>query len=394
MNNPIPIRDELNMNSAEQFVTTPKVNFPTSFSPASSTRYSPLSINSINGDSDMIDSTDMLRQHRQKNYINNMTQLQLDKSYFRKLYKMDQNYINMILKKPFGKNSIEFNQANNNIGLRKKIKKLCDFTLINSLGSGAYGEVLLVKCKSTDELIILKKIVKSRILVDAWCRDIRLGIIPSEIQIMYKLLPNAHINMPQLLDFFEDDEFYYMETSLHGIESCCIELFDFIEIFYDLPIVDIKLIFKQLVSVISHLHANDIVHRDIKDENVMLDCRGQIQLIDFGSSVMTNKGPFDTFVGTIDYASPEVLKGSRYQGKPQDIWSLGVLFYTILYKETPFANVDEIIKFSLNFPEQLPSIHYVSDINDCQQFIRWILNPDPLQRPTIEEISNDAWLSS
>ena len=107
-----------------------------------------------------------------------------------------------------------------------------------------------------------------------------------------------------IVDYFEDENYYYIEMGLHGIGM---DLFDYIELNTGMPEVEIKSIFRQVSQAIQHLHHNKIVHRDIKDENVILDEDGNVQLIDFGSSAYIKNGrKFDTFCGTIDYAAPEV----------------------------------------------------------------------------------------
>ena len=102
-----------------------------------------------------------------------------------------------------------------------------------------------------------------------------------------------------------------------------------------------------------------LVHRDIKDENVVLGSNDQCILIDFGSSGLVKKGGWDTFNGTqvdflpmhiyfyltdnysLDYASPEILRGERYYGKEQDVWAFGVVAYVLLVGECPFMTIAE-----------------------------------------------------
>ncbi|KAL6939761.1 hypothetical protein ACO0RG_003607 [Hanseniaspora osmophila] len=271
------------------------------------------------------------------------------------------------------------------LGQLKHKKKYTDFTLLESMGRGAYGLVDLCMHKKLKYIIVLKRIIKERILFDTWVRDVRLGTVPSEIHIMALLNDSPHENIMYLLDFFEDDDFYYIETPIHG-NTGSIDLFDLIEVKTDLKEIEVKLLFKQVVSGVKHLHALGIVHRDIKDENVIVDGNGCIKIIDFGAATHVAKGPFDTFVGTIDYAAPEVLSGEKYVGKPQDCWSLGVLLYTIVFKENPFYNIDEIMDAEL----KIPTGTNVS--NECINLIKKILDKNVNQRPDINTIFNDPWL--
>lgn len=272
-----------------------------------------------------------------------------------------------------------------NIGSQKRIKKFSDFTILQVMGEGAYGKVNLCIHNKEHYIVVIKMIFKERILVDTWVRDRKLGTIPSEIQIMATLNKNSQENILKLLDFFEDDDYYYIETPVHG-ETGSIDLFDVIEFKKDMVEHEAKLVFKQVVASIKHLHDQGIVHRDIKDENVIVDSHGFVKLIDFGSAAYIKSGPFDVFVGTMDYAAPEVLGGSSYKGKPQDIWALGVLLYTIIYKENPYYNIDEILEGELRFDKS----EHVSE--ECISLIKRILTREVDKRPTIDEIYEDKWL--
>ncbi|ABN64612.2 serine/threonine kinase, partial [Scheffersomyces stipitis CBS 6054] len=270
------------------------------------------------------------------------------------------------------------------VGSRRRTKKFSEFVVLKDMGEGAYGKVVLAQHKEDPIYnIIVKCIDKERILVDTWVRDRKLGTIPSEIQIMAYLNSEPHPNIMRIIDFFEDSKYYYLETPIFG-DPPAIDLFDFIEVKKNMSELECQFIFKQIVSSIYHLHKHGIVHRDIKDENVIVDENGVIKLIDFGSAGYTRSGPFDVFVGTIDYASPEVLRGEKYEGKPQDIWALGILLYTMMYKENPFYNVDEIMEGDLRVP------YVISEAS--LKLIEKILVREVNKRPTITDIVEDEWL--
>jgi protein-serine/threonine kinase len=125
-----------------------------------------------------------------------------------------------------------------------------------------------------------------------------------------------------------------------------VDLFDRVESQPDgLDPFEVRSLLGQLADAVRFLHSNGIVHRDIKDENVILDGTGRCQLIDFGSSAHWRPGKrWDTFSGTLHYASPEILRGEMYSGKEQDIWALGVVSYVLLVGETPFSELpDEVL---------------------------------------------------
>ncbi|KAG5362425.1 Serine/threonine-protein kinase PSK1 [Yarrowia sp. C11] len=269
------------------------------------------------------------------------------------------------------------------IGAHKRDRKFSDFRVVKKMGEGAYGRVVLARYPDDPAcLIVVKSVVKDRILVDTWVRDRKLGTVSSEIKILAALNQTPHPNIVGMVDFLEDDECYHIEMEAHGNPG--IDLFDLIELNPQMPEAECKSIFRQIVSAVAHLHGLGIVHRDIKDENIILDGKGLLKLIDFGSAAYVKNGPFDVFVGTIDYAAPEVLSGNPYLGRPQDVWALGILLYTIVYKENPFYNVDEILEGELRVPFVMSE--------DCLDLIKMILNRDVNKRPTIEEIKAHKWL--
>ncbi|KAL6356317.1 hypothetical protein LRP88_09912 [Fusarium phalaenopsidis] len=240
-------------------------------------------------------------------------------------------------------------------------KTINDYVILEDMGQGAYGQVKLARNKQTGKKIVLKYVTKRRILVDTWTRDRKLGTVPLEIHVLeYLRRPEfQHPNIIEMQGFFEDDINYYIEMT----PPC---------------------IFVQVANAIHHLHTKArVVHRDIKDENVILDGEGNIKLIDFGSAAYIKSGPFDVFVGTIDYAAPEVLAGKPYRGTEQDVWALGILLYTIIYKENPFYSIDEIMDRDLRIPFTMSE--------ESIDLIRGMLNRDVAGRFDINQVLEHPW---
>jgi len=187
----------------------------------------------------------------------------------------------------------------------KKKKTIDDFQILEDMGQGAYGQVKLARYRSTGKTCVLKYVTKKRILVDTWTRDRRLGTVPLEIHVLDFLRRDGfkHPNIVEMQDFFEDEINYYIEMVPHGLPG--MDLFDYIELRTNMEERECRSIFVQVARAVHHLHTKAlIVHRDIKDENVILDGTGQIKLIDFGSAAYIKSGPFDVFVGTIGEHSP------------------------------------------------------------------------------------------
>jgi protein-serine/threonine kinase len=180
-------------------------------------------------------------------------------------------------------------------------KSIDDFVVIEEMGQGAYGQVKLCRYKANSaKKVVIKYVTKRRILVDTWTRDRRLGTVPLEIHVLDYLRRDGlkHKNIVEMEDFFEDDINYYIEMKPHGLPG--MDLFDYIELRVNMEEKECRKIFVQVAEAIHHLHiVAKVVHRDIKDENVILDGEGNIKLIDFGSAAYIKNGPFDVFVGTI-----------------------------------------------------------------------------------------------
>ncbi|KAJ3166099.1 hypothetical protein HDU88_003645 [Geranomyces variabilis] len=168
------------------------------------------------------------------------------------------------------------------------------------------------------------------------------------------------------------------------------DLFEHIEAHSHLPEQHARHIFSQIASALAYLHSLNIVHRDLKDENIVIDASLTVKLIDFGSAAFENassnkKASFDRFQGTLHYASPEILEGRRYKGKPSDIWAMGVLLYTMLFGECPFKNSDDACGGAYKRP-RVP----VSDA--CLALVNWMLEKSPDARPSALEVLNHPWI--
>lgn len=255
-----------------------------------------------------------------------------------------------------------------------------NYQILEEMGAGAYGQVKLARYGRKRQKVVLKYVIKSRILVDTWTRDRKLGTVPLEIHVLSKLQSHPHRNLVEMKDFFEDEKNYYIVMGAHlpGMD-----LFDYIELNTNMDERECIAISLQVARALKHLHELDIVHRDIKDENVVIDRSGWVKLIDFGSANYCRNGPFDTFHGTLDYASPEAIEGKPYMGKEQDVWACGILFYTLIYKENPFYNIDEIMDRDLRVP------YIISDLSI--DLIRRMLNRDVEARFTMQQVLDHSW---
>ncbi|XP_072330957.1 PAS domain-containing serine/threonine-protein kinase isoform X5 [Scyliorhinus torazame] len=254
------------------------------------------------------------------------------------------------------------------------------YSTLSSLGKGAFGFVWTASQKLSKKEVVVKFIRKDKIVEDCWVDDGDLGRVSQEIAILARL---NHPNIIKVLDVFENLDFFQLVMEKHGVG---LDLFEFIDQQPDLDEPLASFIFRQIVAAVDYLHSKCILHRDIKDENVIIDEDFTIKLIDFGSAVNVEPGKvFHTFYGTIEYCSPEVLMGNPYSGPELEIWSLGVTLYTLVFAENPFSDVEETVAAKLKPPFQ------VSD--EFMYLVSWMLQPDPHQRLSLEELMKNKWVT-
>jgi len=258
---------------------------------------------------------------------------------------------------------------------------ISDYQILDTIGKGSCGFVKLAKRKSDGKKVIIKYVVKSLVLDGCWTREDGVKI-PTEIHILKYITENfPHPYVLRLLNTWEDNYYYYLEFESQNV----IDLFECIDNRRFTTEAQVKKIFYRIVQGVQHLHHINIVHRDIKDENILIRTDDDtVEIIDFGSSAYVKEGKkFDKFCGTGGYAAPEVLSGQKYDGPPQDIWSLGILLYTMIYGSNPFRTLDQIITSEVQFP--------VIVSNGSHDLMCRMLNRDFKKRPNIDEVINHPW---
>ncbi|XP_065736273.1 PAS domain-containing serine/threonine-protein kinase [Phocoena phocoena] len=254
------------------------------------------------------------------------------------------------------------------------------YSTLSPIGSGAFGFVWTAVDQEANKEVVVKFIQKEKVLEDCWIEDPKLGKVTLEIAILSRV---EHANIVKVLDVFENQGFFQLVMEKHGSG---LDLFAFIDRH---PSIDEPLasyIFRQLVSAVGYLHSKSIIHRDIKDENIVIAEDFTIKLIDFGSAAYLERGKlFYTFCGTIEYCAPEVLMGNPYKGPELEMWSMGVALYTLIFEENPFCELEEALEAAINPP------YLVSE--DLMNLMSGLLQPVPEQRTTLEKLVTDPWVT-
>ncbi|XP_016154244.1 PREDICTED: MAP/microtubule affinity-regulating kinase 3 isoform X9 [Ficedula albicollis] len=198
-----------------------------------------------------------------------------------------------------------------------------------------------------------------------------------------------HPNIVKLFEVIETEKTLYliMEYASGG------EVFDYLVAHGRMKEKEARAKFRQIVSAVQYCHQKHIVHRDLKAENLLLDADMNIKIADFGfSNEFTVGNKLDTFCGSPPYAAPELFQGKKYDGPEVDVWSLGVILYTLVSGSLPFdgQNLKELRERVLRGKYRIP--FYMS--TDCENLLKRFLVLNPTKRGTLEQIMKDRWINA
>ncbi|ORX78973.1 Pkinase-domain-containing protein [Basidiobolus meristosporus CBS 931.73] len=249
-----------------------------------------------------------------------------------------------------------------------------NYDLLETIGKGAYGKVKLGMHRLTGQKVAIKIVDKTHA-----------HTVAREIEMWRHL---HHPNITQLLEILTTETKIYMVME-HVTGG---ELFEHITNNGALNEPCGRSIFKKLLLAVEYIHKKRYVHRDLKLENILLDKNLDPKIIDFGfTRGIQSRRLLDTYCGSLAYVAPEVIAGGQYSGQESDVWSLGVILYTIMCGYLPFDDEDEsvmqrlIVNADVSFPEGFPK--------ECQDLISGVLKKNPMDRLTVEEILKHPWMA-
>lgn len=263
-----------------------------------------------------------------------------------------------------------------------------DYIFGRTLGAGTFGIVRQARRISTKEEVAVKIVMKKALKGNE-------KMFYEELGLLQKC---NHPNIVGFRDWFESKDKFYIVTQL----ATGGELFDRIVKQGKFTEVDAVKIVVQILSAVEYLHDElNIVHRDLKPENLIYvteDPQSQLVLADFGiaKELLTPDEVLTSAAGSFGYCAPEVLTGTGH-GKPCDIWSLGVIAFTLLVGYSPFRseNVNDFLQEVQNDPVVVFHKQYWSGISQyAKDFIESCLVVNPQKRLAAKQLLSHNWITT
>jgi len=248
-----------------------------------------------------------------------------------------------------------------------------DYVITNEIDGGCYGSMYTI---TKNNITYAIKVVIKQQLIDSEID------IENEIQIHSSL---KHPNIVELYEHFTDEDYIFMI-----LEYFPTDLYKHMQKLPDKRIDEINAAkyLRPVIDATIYCHANDVIHRDLKPDNVLLNDDGIVKICDFGWSVKS-KEPQTRLCGTLNYLCPQMIKKESYDYKC-DIWCIGVLMYEMICGNAPFdENINaktykRIKKCDLKIPD------YVTP--DATDLLQKILVVNPNDRLSLEEILKHPWV--
>merc|ERR1719323_1409266 len=258
---------------------------------------------------------------------------------------------------------------------KRKFEKL--YRVGEILGKGGFGTVYAGVRRRDGRNVAIKHIAKAKVVA---MKNVNGEKVPTEVALMLAVKDvEGTVN---ILDYFErDDSFVYVMDR----PDTCKDMFDYISEKGSLDEKVAANFFRQVVQTVLACHSSGVIHRDIKDENILVNLKtGKLNLIDFGSGAFMKDDYYTEFEGTRVYSPPEWIRCARYLGPEATVWSLGILLYDMVCGDIPFETDDEICNAQLHFRNKVSV--------SCQNLIRSCLRICPKDRATLSDLLYHPWL--
>lgn len=264
------------------------------------------------------------------------------------------------------------------------------YYLGQKIGEGCYSEVMLVE-RTKDSRTFAAKIIKTNTISKDYLHKFLTRELKAAVRIDHEYCIGVH-EIIQTGDLI----FLIMDYAERG------DLLDYVKTNGPLQEFEAKRYFQQLSEAVQYLHEEEIAHRDLKCENILIHRNRKIAVSDFGfARSMTDVGQgshslSSTFCGSAAYASPELLQGFPYNPKANDVWSLGCILFIMVCGTMPFddGNITKMVHTQLSGNIKFPTSVASKVRPMCKHLIRQMLEGDPEKRLSISQVLCSAWLNS
>lgn len=250
-----------------------------------------------------------------------------------------------------------------------------DFEFLQLIGEGYYGKVHKVRFKKDGNIYALKSLKKSKLKEAKQKEHLKaekniLSNIKHPFIVSLKLAFKTEKKLYLVMEYLKGGELFFHMRKLKKLDEN-------VAIFY----------IAQIVCSLDFLHENRIIYRDLKPENIVINSNGYIKLTDFGLSKegIDEDNKTETFCGTPEYLSPEMIKGDKYSYSV-DMWGLGVLYYEMLFGKPPFYDKNrEVLYKMIYFNEPNYTVGNKNISENSINFLKKLLVKNPYQRMNIRE---------
>ncbi|CCE63999.1 hypothetical protein TPHA_0G01630 [Tetrapisispora phaffii CBS 4417] len=279
--------------------------------------------------------------------------------------KIDDNQLKELINKSYNKLYGQFTS--------NELYEVGNYKILKQVGEGSFGKVYLAIHRPTHRKVVLKSSSKT------------------DPNVVREVFYHRQFDHPYITKLYE---IIITETKVWmSLEYCPgKELYDYLLVMRRIPLDECSRLFAQIVGAVYYAHSLNCVHRDLKLENILLDMQGNAKLADFGfTRECATKNQLETICGTTVYMAPELLRRDTYDGFKIDIWSLGVILYTLINGSMPFDEEDEtrtewkIINEEPDYNEKIFNANSI-------ELIKSLLIKDPKKRPSMTEILKHKFL--
>ncbi|SCU79830.1 LAFA_0B05864g1_1 [Lachancea sp. 'fantastica'] len=279
--------------------------------------------------------------------------------------KLEQNKLKANIAASYNKLYSEFSTS--------ELREVGNYKLLNVVGEGSFGKVYLASHRLTHQKVVLKMGSKND---------------PNVVREVFYHRQFDYIYITKLYEVIVTENHVWM-----ALEYCPgKELYDYLLNKKQIPLAECAQLFSQIVGGVYYAHSMKCVHRDLKLENILLDNKGQAKLTDFGfTRECATKGILETVCGTTVYMAPELIERKPYEGYKTDIWSLGIILFTLIHGCMPFEEEDESkTKFKIVNENPVYNRNLVDSAGE--DLISTLLNKDPQQRPSLAQVLQHPFL--